>query len=105
MKAKLISRIVSAPGWGIDVTAGIFDMLQQMALGILGHRGAHINTQPPKGDGILRNGPAFYGLPVNTETITLIKGEVVRFPKKIASEDGPITVFDPGVDIHWQVKE
>ena len=52
-----------------------------------------------------RNGPAFYGLPVNTETITLIKGEVVQFPKKIASEDGPITVFDPGVDIHWQVKE
>ena len=52
-----------------------------------------------------RNGPAFYGLPINTETITLIKGEVVQFPKKIASEDGPITVFDPGVDIHWQVKE
>ena len=45
------------------------------------------------------------GLPINTETITLIKGEVVQFPKKIASEDGPITVFDPGVDIHWQVKE
>jgi len=35
----------------------------------------------------------------------LTKGEVVRFPDKIATKDGPITVFDPGVDIHWQVTQ
>ena len=51
------------------------------------------------------NGPAFYGLPVNTGSMILTKGEVVRFPDKIATKDGPITVFDPGVDIHWQVTQ
>ncbi len=51
------------------------------------------------------NGPAFSGLPVNTGSMILTKGEVVRFPDKIATKDGPITVFDPGVDIHWQVTQ
>ena len=51
------------------------------------------------------NGPAFYGLPVNTGSMILTKGEVVRFPDKIATKDGPITVFDPGVDIQWQVTQ
>ena len=51
------------------------------------------------------NGPAFYGLPVNTGSMILTKGELVRFPDNIATKDGPITVFDPGVDIHWQVTQ
>ncbi|MDO6729334.1 dihydroorotase [Marinovum sp. 2_MG-2023] len=50
-----------------------------------------------------RNGPAFYGLPVNEATLTLTKGAPVTFPEKIACEDGPVTVFDPGFPVHWQV--
>ena len=50
-----------------------------------------------------RNGPAFYGLPVNDATITLTKGEAVTYPDKIYSEDGTVTVFDPGFDLHWSV--
>ena len=50
-----------------------------------------------------RNGPAFYGLPVNDDTITLTKGEAVTYPDKIYSEDGTVTVFDPGFDLHWTV--
>ena len=50
-----------------------------------------------------RNGPAFYGLPVNDATLTLTKGEAVTYPDKIDSDDGTVTVFDPGFDLHWSV--
>jgi dihydroorotase len=49
------------------------------------------------------NGPAFYGLPVNEDSITLVKGEPVAYPAKIATEDGPVTLFDPGFALHWRV--
>jgi dihydroorotase len=52
------------------------------------------------------NGPAWYGLPVNTETITLRRdAEPVEFPGKIETGDGPVTVFDPMVPLHWRVVE
>jgi dihydroorotase len=51
-----------------------------------------------------RNGPAFYRLPVNTETITLTKGAVAQWPDKILTEAGPVTVFNPGFPVHWHVK-
>ncbi|KIC20921.1 dihydroorotase [Leisingera sp. ANG-Vp] len=48
------------------------------------------------------NGPAFYGLPVSNETLTLTKSEeAVEFPKKIETGDGPVTVFDPGFEVYW----
>ncbi len=50
------------------------------------------------------NGPAFYGLPPNPGKITLTKQDTpVTFPAKIETDAGPITVFDPGFPIHWQV--
>ncbi len=49
------------------------------------------------------NGPAFYRLPINEETITLTKGDEVTYPSKIETGDGPVTVFDPGFPIHWRV--
>lgn len=51
------------------------------------------------------NGPRFYGLPVNSDTLTLTKGAAVQYPDKIDSEDGPVTVFDPGFDLHWRVAD
>ncbi|SEQ41214.1 dihydroorotase [Thalassovita taeanensis] len=52
-----------------------------------------------------RNGPGFYRLPVNTATLTLTKSDApVTFPTKIATDDGPVTVFDPGFPVHWQVQ-
>ncbi|SFS13468.1 dihydroorotase [Yoonia litorea] len=50
------------------------------------------------------NGPAFYGLPPNDDTITLVKGPPVTYPESISTEDGPVTVFDPGFDLHWRVE-
>ena len=50
------------------------------------------------------NGPAFYGLPVNDATITLTKGDVVAYPSHIKTDDGPVTVFNPGFDLHWRVE-
>ncbi|UWR73569.1 dihydroorotase [Phaeobacter inhibens] len=50
------------------------------------------------------NGPAFYGLPVNPEKLTLEKqASPVTFPEQISTEDGPVTVFDPGFDVFWKV--
>ncbi|KIC42567.1 dihydroorotase [Ruegeria sp. ANG-R] len=49
------------------------------------------------------NGPAFYRLPVNDDTITLTKGDEVVYPAKIESADGPVTVFAPGFPLHWRV--
>ena len=40
---------------------------------------------------------------MNDETITLTKGEPVEYPSKIASDEGPVTVFDPGFPLHWRV--
>lgn len=51
------------------------------------------------------NGPEFYKLPANTSTITLTKGEPVQYPSHIQTADGPVTVFDPGFDLHWRVEE
>ena len=50
------------------------------------------------------NGPAFYGLPVNEETVTLSRqAEPVVFPARIETGAGPVTVFDPMFPLHWQV--
>lgn len=49
------------------------------------------------------NGPAFYGLPANETTLTLTRGDAVTFPDKIETGAGPVTVFDPGFPVHWQV--
>ena len=51
-----------------------------------------------------RNGPAFYGLPVNETTITLTKGAAATWPDKILTEAGPVTVFNPGFPVHWHVE-
>ncbi|MBT4566936.1 MAG: dihydroorotase [Marinovum sp.] len=51
------------------------------------------------------NGAKFYKLPVNQDTLTLEKSQTpVRFAKTVASEEGEVTVFDPGVSIYWQVQ-
>lgn len=51
------------------------------------------------------NGPAWYGLPVNEETITLVKHDApVTYPAKIETGAGPVTVFDPMFPLHWAVE-
>lgn len=52
---------------------------------------------------VSRHGPAFYGLPVNTDTITLSKGDPVALPGSVETAAGPVHVFDPGRPIHWRV--
>ncbi|WP_417727980.1 dihydroorotase [Roseovarius sp.] len=49
------------------------------------------------------NGPAFYRLPPNEARTTLSKGDAVSYPGKIDTDDGPVTVFDPGFALHWRV--
>ncbi|MDH4441104.1 MAG: dihydroorotase, partial [Rhizobium sp.] len=50
------------------------------------------------------NGPAWYGLAPNEETITLVRREEpVAFPAKIETGAGPVTVFDPMFPLHWDV--
>ena len=49
------------------------------------------------------NGPAFYRLPPNEETITLRRGTPAAGPARIDTAEGPVTVFDPGFPLHWSV--
>lgn len=50
------------------------------------------------------HGPRWYGLPVNEETITLVRQDApVTFPGKIETGAGPVTVFDPMFPLHWDV--
>ena len=49
-------------------------------------------------------GPARYGLPPNEATVTLTKtDDPVRYPAKIETADGPVTLFDPGHPLRWRV--
>jgi dihydroorotase len=51
------------------------------------------------------NGPAWYGLHPNDDTITLIRHvESVSFPDRIETGAGPVTVFDPMFPLHWHVE-
>tara|TARA_R110001599_G_scaffold40828_5_gene124112 strand:- start:880 stop:1920 length:1041 start_codon:yes stop_codon:yes gene_type:complete len=50
-----------------------------------------------------RNGPAFYGLPANDATITLIRTPA-HYPSHIDTPEGPVTVFDPSMPLNWSVK-
>jgi dihydroorotase len=51
------------------------------------------------------NGPAFYRLPPNAETITLRRAdEPLPPPGKVALPDATVTVFDPGFPLHWRVE-
>ncbi len=49
------------------------------------------------------HGPAFYGLPVNTDHITLTKGEPIDLPGPIPAGPHTVTTFDPGTPLHWHV--
>ena len=52
------------------------------------------------------NGPAYYRLPANEARIRMIKGDTpVSFPDKIHTGTGPVTVFDPGFPVFWQVAQ
>ena len=48
-------------------------------------------------------GAGFYGLAPNQQKITLNKDLPVIFPQQIKTDDGPITLFNPNIDIHWKV--
>ncbi|MDJ0612682.1 MAG: dihydroorotase [Rhizobiaceae bacterium] len=52
------------------------------------------------------NGPKFYKLEPNEDTMTLVKHEsVIEYPAKIETGAGPVTVFDPMFDIRWAVQQ
>jgi dihydroorotase len=51
------------------------------------------------------NGAAFYGLPRNTGQIRLTRHETPQtIPDKILTDAGPVTVFNPGFPLHWQIE-
>ncbi|MEM8850095.1 MAG: dihydroorotase [Pseudomonadota bacterium] len=49
------------------------------------------------------NGPAHYGLPPNGDTVTLTKGPPLALPDQIKGHGQTVTLFDPGVPLHWHV--
>ncbi len=50
------------------------------------------------------HGSAWYGVAPNAGKITLTKqSDPVRYPAKISTADGDVTVFDPGFPLYWSV--
>mgnify|MGYP006171552945 FL=1 len=50
-------------------------------------------------------GPKFYELAPNPDQITLTKGTPIKFPSHIDTGAGPVTLFNPGIDLHWMVTD
>ena len=49
-------------------------------------------------------GPAFYKLPVNEAKVTLARhDEPVDFGSSISTDEGDVTIFDPLMDVHWDI--
>ncbi|MEO9780187.1 MAG: dihydroorotase [Sedimentitalea sp.] len=81
--------------------AGCFTATNTMAL--LAHVFEEDNALDHLAAFASQNGPAFYGLPVNDNALTLKKGDApTDFPSKIDCTDGPVTVFDPGFPVYWR---
>ena len=54
---------------------------------------------------VARHGAAFYGVPVNDGTVTLVRTAAPQpVPDDRATTEGDLTVFDPLVPIHWAVE-
>lgn len=82
--------------------AGIFTAIN--TLSCLAHVFEEENALDRLADFTSINGPAWYGLPVNEETVTLVRREQpVSWPARIETGDGPVTVFDPLLPIHWEI--
>lgn len=53
-----------------------------------------------------RNGPEFYRLPVSAQTLTLVKRQLpIEFPAKRETGAGPVTIFDCGQPLFWEVED
>ena len=50
-------------------------------------------------------GPKFYELAPNPDQITLTKGPPIKFPSYIDTGAGRVTLFNPGIDLHWMVTD
>jgi dihydroorotase len=50
-------------------------------------------------------GPKFYELAPNRDQINLTKGPPIKFPSHIDTGAGPVTLFNPGIDLHWMVTD
>ena len=51
------------------------------------------------------NGARFYGQEPNLDQITLVRGDApAKWPERIETDLGPVTVFDPGFDVYWKIE-
>ncbi|GIL01709.1 MAG: dihydroorotase [Alphaproteobacteria bacterium] len=51
------------------------------------------------------NGAAWYGLAPNERKVRLVRRPApVAYPGRIETDDGPVTVFDPMLPLHWEVE-
>ena len=50
------------------------------------------------------HGATFYGMTPNDGTLTLRRGAPARWPSKLDTGDGPVTLFDPGHPVLWHVE-
>ena len=81
--------------------AGVFSAPNTLAC--LAHVFEEENALPQLEAFCARNGAAFYGLAVNSKTVTLSRDAPGDRLEKIKTPDGPVSVFDPGFALKWRV--
>jgi dihydroorotase len=82
--------------------AGCFTATHTMPL--LAHVFEEMGALPHLAGFAAGHGAAFYRLPAPRGTLTLIKSATPTiWPEKLATEAGPVTLFNPGFLVYWQV--
>ena len=50
------------------------------------------------------HGAEFYGMPHNKERLTLKKTDIpLQMPENLETKEGKITIFDPFMEVYWQI--
>ncbi|MEM6546723.1 MAG: dihydroorotase [Pseudomonadota bacterium] len=76
-----------------------------VALSVLAHVFEEENALERLEGFVVGHGAAFYGFDPASERIGLVRRQdPVEAPSTLQTEDGPVTVFEPGFPLHWAVE-
>ena len=80
--------VFNAP-FAVEILAQLFDNL-----GVLNRLEAFLSL----------HGAEFYGMPHNKERLTLKKTDIpLQMPENLETKEGKITIFDPLMEVYWQI--
>ena len=82
--------------------AGVFNVAN--ALAVVAQVFENANALDKLEGFVSLHGPAFYGLPVNSQRMNLLRHETAQaVPDKLVLSNAEVTVFDPMMPVYWSV--